>query len=1028
MRLCSFVFAVVITWPAKGDIPRAVFSFHGVHLATGSRYLKVEALRDDLLHFETYERRAPIYGNHRFMGPDDKDAVWISPMVDETTYGRFKGAKYFKAWGTDEDSEHRGLETHAIKVQICPTLRCISIFDRIRNTHLTVLRTKELSAPIKTLHIEKLNMKNVYGVGNLFLHANEPDGDWVEAFWKNNRWEGAQWKARGHGNFRQGLDLGDEFHHGGGPSQSQFPMIYVLGSGHDNFGLFLDQVYKMSWNFEKYPFMSEEKKDTAGNGKEGWSASMWGDEIRFFVMAGPDIKALRSSYMDLVGKPPVPPKSVLGYWISEFGYNDWEELKEDLGWLRATDFPVDGAALDLQWFGGTFGEPCSHRMGSLSFWEQKPFTPNSGSFPNPDIEIKKLADEFGIQLMPIEESYVDSTSDGRDFRAMANPNFRRENRDFNQPFEPYKDCYLARLNLNARQYEGNDPWEPIYVTTDYRVKGDAWSKNWWGTGGMIDWTNPNARGYWHELKRHNLALKGIFNFWGDLMEPEMYFQDAFYYGLPGADPTDPKNFGLAGLWKHDHGSIHNVYGLSWAKGVREGMERHPEEYRRALGKLSALYPQTPHDFEFDHPPRHFTLTRAGTIGSHRYGGMWSGDVASNMGNLVAHLQTQMHMSLLGLDLYSSDTGGFFHQGRNPGDDYDKQVVTQWAAAASLLDLPLRTHAWADGEIVDEKTGKRVFNLRFGLDARGHLDSNRANVRRRYELIPYLYSLLHRAHRTGEPVFPPLVYHTQEDPNVRRMGSVKMIGDAMIFKVIADPGSLRTSVYLPKGKWFDYENNKTYAGGKNTGDVDLYRRERVPEIERLEDPDRAYFLLPLFAKAGAILPKMYVDEHTMNVFGRRKDGSTRDELIVRVYADETPSSFTLYEDDGLTRAYLDRGNGIRTTRISQNLQRTTATVTIAPAVGTYQLAPESRINALELIANERGARTVSLNKRRCAESKYHPGWKKSREDVEGFQKHLARFKDAGELCWYHKDLSGLIRASSTCRLAVSEEKIFEVDLE
>lgn len=1024
MKLCSFVFAIVITWPAKGNIPRAVFSFHGVDQARGSRYLKVEALRDDLLHFETYERREPVYGNHRFMGPD-KDALWISPMVDETTYGQFKGANSFKAWGTN--TEQRGLETNAIKVEICPTLGCISIFDKIRNTHLTVLRTKQLSDPIKTLHLEKLNMKNVYGVGNLFLHADEPDGDWVEAFWKGNRWEGAEWKARGHGNFRQGLDLGDEFHHGGGPSQSQFPMIYVLGSGRENFGLFLDQVYKTSWNFEKYHFLSEE--DTDGNGKEGWSASMWGDEIRFFVMVGYDIKHLRSSYMDLVGKPPVPPKSVLGYWSSEFGYNDWEELKEDLASLRATDFPVDGAALDLQWFGGAFGEPCSHRMGSLSFWEQKPFTSNSGSFPDPDVEIKKLADEFGIQLMPIEESYVDSTSDRGDFRAMANPNFRLENRDFNRPFEPYKDCYLARVNLKAHPgSNGNDPWEPVFVTTDYRVKGDARTKNWWGTGGMIDWTNPDARRYWHELKRHALALKGIFNFWGDLMEPEMYYQDAVYYGLPGADPTDPKNFGLPGLWKHDHGSIHNIYGLSWARGVREGMERHPEQYRRALGKLGALYPKTPHDFEFDHPARHFTLTRAGTIGSHRYGGMWSGDVASNMGNLTAHLQTQMHMSLLGLDLYSSDTGGFFHQGRNAGDDYDKQVVTQWAAAASLLDLPLRTHAWADGEIVDWKTGKRILNLRFGLDVRGHLDSNRANVRRRYELIPYIYSLLHRAHLTGEPVFPPLVYHYQEDPNVRRVGSVKMIGDALIFKVIADPDTLRTQVYLPKGKWFDYENNKTYAGGKKTGDVDLYRMERVPFAERLEDPDRAYFLLPLFAKAGAIIPKMYVDEHTMNVFGRRKDGSVRDELIVRVYADETPSAFTLYEDDGLTTAYQDGQRGLRTTRISQHFNGTTATVTIAHAVGSYQLAPENKLNAIELVANGRTARTVSLNKHRCAEMKHIAGWKKAPEDVRRFKDDLARFEQAGELCWYHKDLDGLIRASSVERVAVSEEKMFEVEIE
>ena len=52
----------------------------------------------------------------------------------------------------------------------------------------------------------------------------------------------------------------------------------------------------------------------------------------------------------------------------------------------------------------------------------------------------------------------------------------------------------------------------------------------------------------------------------------------------------------------------------------------------------------------------------------------------------------------------------------------------------------------------------------------------------------------------------------------------------------------------------------------------------------------------------ILPKMFVDDNTMNIVGKRTDGSTRSELIVRVYASPTSTSFTLYEDDGATTSY------------------------------------------------------------------------------------------------------------------------------
>jgi alpha-glucosidase len=37
---------------------------------------------------------------------------------------------------------------------------------------------------------------------------------------------------------------------------------------------------------------------------------------------------------------------------------------------------------------------------------------------------------------------------------------------------------------------------------------------------------------------------------------------------------------------------------------------------------------------------------------------------------------------------------------------------------------------------------------------GHVPSNRENLRTRYRLIPYYYSLARRAAETGAPLFPP----------------------------------------------------------------------------------------------------------------------------------------------------------------------------------------------------------------------------------------------------------------------------------
>jgi alpha-glucosidase len=91
--------------------------------------------------------------------------------------------------------------------------------------------------------------------------------------------------------------------------------------------------------------------------------------------------------------------------------------------------------------------------------------------------------------------------------------------------------------------------------------------------------------------------------------------------------------------------------------------------------------------------------------------------------------------------------------------------------------------------------------------------------------------------------------------------------------------------------------------------------------------------------------MHIDEQTMNALGQRLDGSTRDELIVRVYADAQPTHFTLYEDDGATIVY-QRGE-LRTTEIAQQRIGGTVTVTIAPSRGHYDGAPTARDTIIEL---------------------------------------------------------------------------------
>jgi alpha-glucosidase len=393
--------------------------------------------------------------------------------------------------------------------------------------------------------------------------------------------------------------------------------------------------------------------------------------------------------------------------------------------------------------------------------------------------------------------------------------------------------------------------------------------------------------------------------------------------------------------KNAHSDIHNLYNLLWNQSIWDG-------YVAQQGQGNNLGITN---------PRPFIMTRSGAGGTQRTGAaMWSGDIAGNLQSLATHANAQMHMSFSGIDYYGADIGGFRREvlpyndkaGRYRG--YEAETYTQWFANGAWFDVPVRPHT--DNEFVPVSPPYAT-----APHLVGHVPSNRANLRQRYELIPYYYSLAHLANQPGEPLVPPPVFYYQTDPNVRGIGHEKMIGRDLLVGLVARHGEYERDMYLPAGRWANYHTNEwVKSRGETVANVPVYRD--------------GLLRLPAFARAGAILPLMPVDEHTKDAFGHRKAGAApRTELIVRVYADSTLTSFMLFEDDGTTLKYDASGRPFyhhRTTRLSQQqTSPTSVTVTIAAAIdfngsGPYPGAVTSRQNVVELVVDDAAALTVSLN--------------------------------------------------------------------
>ncbi|RBQ18202.1 glycoside hydrolase family 31 [Spongiactinospora rosea] len=761
---------------------------------SGAAYLIVEFLDDDLVHFEL-SAAGP--------SPGTDAPLFVTPQIAETGY---PGPS---ALTRDGDT----FTTPGLRVEVAPASLCVTVHDAAgRLLHQACPRA--LDQPWKGLTITRGGVQHAYGLGEQFPRGGTSEGDWVGRV----RTPGGP-----YGNAMV-------FDPDNGPvGNAQIPVLFAVGAAGLNYGMFLDQVHKQQWDLTGDP----------------WTVETWGDRLRWYVMTGPDLPDLRRDYMELTGRPPVPPRKAFGMWVSEYGFDDWAEIDDRLSGLRAARFPVDGFVLDLQWFGGVREGADDTRMGSLT-WDLT-------KFPDPAGRIARYEAEQGVGLIPIEESYV-----GRALPEHAD---------------------LAGRGFLVRSGCATCP--PVYLAQD--------DKDWWGRGGMIDWTLGAAGDHWHAVKRKPLIDQGVLGHWLDLGEPEIYDAGDWTAGvLPG---------------EHAHAGYHNLYNLAWAASVARGYAAEPR--------------------------RPFLLTRSGAAGIQRYGvAMWSADIGSRLTALADQQNAQMHMSMSGIDYFGSDIGGFR---REMLDSDLSELYTQWFADAAWFEVPIRPH-----------TENLCNCFQTSPDRIGHTASNLANLRRRYELTPYYYSLAHRAHRTGEPLVPPLVYHYQDDPNVRELGHEKLIGRDLLVGIVAGRGERERDVYLPAGVWYDYHSGeRTSSAGQWTG-----RRPLWVDGE---------FRLPAYARAGAIIPKMAVDEATMNVFGRRTDGTRRDELIARVYPGAAASEFTLYEDDGTTTGY-QRGE-VRTTTLRQQVTGPTATVTIGPAEGGHPGALTARPNVVELAGR---ASAVSLN--------------------------------------------------------------------
>ena len=273
--------------------------------------------------------------------------------------------------------------------------------------------------------------------------------------------------------------------------------------------------------------------------------------------------------------------------------------------------------------------------------------------------------------------------------------------------------------------------------------------------------------------------------------------------------------------------------------------------------------------------------------------MWTGDTSSTWDALALNIPMFTTLGLSGEPFVGSDVGGFMGRGNG-------ELLTR-SYQVSFLAPFCRNHKENDG--YDQEP------WRFG---KYYEDIIRKYLKLRYQLLPFLYTTLEEAHRTGVPLFRPLVLNYQDDPDTYNLDDEFMIGNDLLVAPVLKPDITRRLVYLPTGSWYDYWTNKKYQGGA------------------VISADAPLETVPMFVRGGAIIPM----GPALNYVGEKP----LDPITFNIYPDDNGSAAViLYEDDGISPAYQQ--DGFRRTAVKVEKLANGYTVTTSAPQGRY--VPERR---------------------------------------------------------------------------------------
>lgn len=378
---------------------------------------------------------------------------------------------------------------------------------------------------------------------------------------------------------------------------------------------------------------------------------------------------------------------------------------------------------------------------------------------------------------------------------------------------------------------------------------------WPGLCSFPDFLQQSVRTWWGR-KNSEVLRKGVSGIWNDMNEPAIFFGKRRFSSLLSeiSKNIQENSIKLEDFYElekemfnstegmvHqdddgnevDHFDVHNLYALLEAEGTLMGYK---------LEKPNA---------------RPFILSRSGCPGIQKKASVWTGDNSSTWEHMEMSIQMILNLGISGLPFVGADVGGF-------DGNVEPELLVRWVQLGSMIPL-FRNHS-SIGTVSQEPWS-------FGSE---YEEIMRRYIKFRYELLPYLYTLHYKSHRTGIPIVRSIFFEFPDDKEAYKIETQFLVGDSLLVAPVVKREVEERRVYLPFGsggeelKWENWWTGRVRRSGHHVVSSPLDR-------------------MPIYLKESSCVPLMDPVQNTKEI---------GDTLYLRCNLEDRVES-QIYWDDGNT---------------------------------------------------------------------------------------------------------------------------------